>query len=159
MGMYTQLFITTDLKNDTPDSVIQILQYMQNANNERQETKPEIPDHPLFKTDRWDYMLICGSAYFEGPNFNKLKKKYQDNEASEWEFGNLSNFKNYDGEIDLFLDWLSPWISKSSCAELLGWVRYEEDDQPDLIYGLSGKLTRLQANCALPDELCISYKT
>jgi hypothetical protein len=40
-------------------------------------------------------------------------------------------FKNYDNEIDLFLDFIRPYLVTTG---FLGYKRYEEDDDPTLIY-------------------------
>ena len=34
----------------------------------------------------------------------------------------IGEFKNYDGEIDLFIDWISPYL----CNDLVGYSKYED---------------------------------
>ena len=62
MGMYTELNIGVDLAPSTPDNVIKILDYMLGD----EEVDVETPDHPLFQTERWRYMLMSDSYYFDG---------------------------------------------------------------------------------------------
>jgi hypothetical protein len=42
-----------------------------------------------------------------------------------------SNLKNYDSEIENFLDFISPYIETD---EFIGYMRYEESEKPTLIY-------------------------
>ena len=43
-----------------------------------------------------------------------------------------ADLKNYDGEIEKFLDWAKPYI-RPATGNCLGWVWYEEWDVPELI--------------------------
>ena len=44
-----------------------------------------------------------------------------------------ANLKNYGEEIRKFLDWITPYLEKYE-GEFLGFYRYEESEQPTLIY-------------------------
>ena len=44
-----------------------------------------------------------------------------------------SNVKNYDGEIQHFIDWITPCLDKHP-GDFLGFRRYEETEDPTLIY-------------------------
>jgi len=122
MGMYTELVLAVELKADTPQDVIDTLMgmvqgYGINSNQ----------DHLLFSTDRWQRMLNSGSAYFAGKPHSELVYDY---------YGciNLTirtNLKNYDGEIEHFLDWIKPYVYERGFA---GYKRYEECSEPTLIY-------------------------
>lgn len=124
MGMYTELFICCRVKND--ENVINILKYMLKDKN---STKPELPDHELFKTDRWEFMLI-GSSYYFVPEtvhcltWNKI--------GNYWSFINRSDFKNYDEEIAKFINWITPYVEDGD--EMIGYSRYEEDREPIIYY-------------------------
>lgn len=125
MGMYTELFISTRIK-DVPE-VIDILKDMISGNHIELE---QIPDHPFFYTTRWKHMLRCSSHYFV-PVASSLLEYSKIGDF--WVFTNRSDFKNYDNEIDLFVDWLNPYIDAIE-GEMVGYFRYEEDQEPTILY-------------------------
>ena len=128
MGMYTEINIGVKLyKKAIKDGVVDILEYMTDWDN----TKAiELPNHPLFETPRWDIMLKCGSAYFMGQPDSKVIRSKYDPDEDIW-LNVRSNLKNYDYEIELFLDWIQPYIKYD---EFIGYMRYEEFERPILIY-------------------------
>ena len=125
MGMYTELNLGLALIKDVPDEIVDILKYML---NDRTELVADLPSHPLFETCRWSYMLQCDSYYFDARTdssmeFDDIDKKYHLNVRT--------NLKNYDREIEEFLDFIEPYIDTWG---FLGYKRYEEDEDPILIY-------------------------
>ena len=122
MGMYTHLVLNVTLTKDTPQEVIDTINYMVGNTEE----KPPEQNHELFETDRWDFCLRCDSAYFMGQTNSIFTKQYDD-----WELTVNSNVKNYCGEYEKFLDYIQPYIRFN---EFLGFIRYEEWDHPTLIY-------------------------
>jgi hypothetical protein len=42
--------------------------------------------------------------------------------------------KNYNGEIEAFLDWLEPHDTGQSPMAFRGFIQYEEDERPTLIF-------------------------
>lgn len=123
MGMYTELNIGVSLRSDTPENIINVLRYMLGDPD-----KPELPDHPLFSTDRWTFMLRCDSYYFDGRTDSSMVR---DDIDDEYKLNVRCNLKNYSNEIDLFLDFIQPYLETEG---FLGYKRYEEDDDPTLIY-------------------------
>lgn len=120
MGMYTEVVISTMLNDDR--EAIAILKYMIGEGK-----KPDtLPDHPLFKTPRWDFMLTCNSHYHVPCSINHLE---YNKIAEEWIFVNRSDFKNYDSEVDHFFDWLMPYVAGDG---FIGYSYFEEDWQPKL---------------------------
>jgi hypothetical protein len=125
MGMYTELFIAARI---TPyPVVIEILKHMQNNDN---PAPAELPDHPFFKKERWNFMLQCTSYYFVPTVVHALE---WDEIGGHWSFVNFSNFKNYDNELASFIDWLTPYIENDN-REMIGYSRYEEEDEPTILY-------------------------
>ena len=121
MGMYTELVLGLEIDKD--EVIIQKLNYMLD------NTSDDIfIDDPFFKTLRWKYMLYCDSYYFDGQADSKL---VYDNIADTYYLNVRCNFKNYDNEIKLFLKWIAPHIITDG---FLGYMRYEEDENPTLIY-------------------------
>ena len=100
--MYTEIYLKVRLKEDTPSEVIDILKYMIEGDPELQ-VYSDLPDHPLFNTHRWDFMLRC-SSYYHVP-FNTVELRYN-NIAECYYLTGRSDLKNYDGEIAKFFDWI-----------------------------------------------------
>lgn len=124
--MYTEFHFNAALKEDVPSQVLQILQYML---NEREEM-PDTPDHELFDTNRWEHMLRCDSYYFEADTHSTLR---YDGISKHYYLCIRCNLKNYDQEINKFVDWIHPYLQGYS-GDFLGFSRYEESNEPILIY-------------------------
>ena len=130
MGMYTELVLAVEFRSDTPAYVFDMLKIMINDRG-----VPEtilLPDHPLFKTDRWTYMLRCDSACFPGESYVKL-----DESGRFTELTLRCSLKNYDSEIEWFLDFIKPYLQTDG---YLGYMRYELYDYPTLIYDNCGEI-------------------
>ena len=131
MGMYTELNIGVEIVSDP--IVIQKLNYMLDDAIEDVDI-----DHPLFtETERWKYMLLSDSYYFDGQTDSKLVRDnlYSDNPM--FYLNVRCNLKNYDDEIKLCMDWLCPYIKTEG---FLGYTRYENDYDPTLIYKENGEI-------------------
>lgn len=124
MGMYTEFFFRADLLDDTPEEVVNLLHAMTNG----AEYDGELPDHKLFTTQRWEYMLNCSSAYFPQPTQSLVSV----DKILGISVAIHTNFKNYGNEIELFCDWIDPYVNGFK-DDFLGYSLYEEDDEPDLI--------------------------
>ena len=118
MGMYTQLVINTKIRDDISNEIINILAFLFNGEELNEDI---IPEHKFFKCQRWELIGRCGyilsatSQYKGGYLFSK------------------SELKNYNNEIELFIDWLKPYICEYS-DEFIGYWLYEEYDKPELIF-------------------------
>lgn len=126
MGMYTEFHFNSCLKKDTPEEVINVLNYMLWVNEE----KPKLPKHELFETDRWQVMLKSDSYYFDADTCSILR---YDDIGKEYFLCIRSNLKNYCNEIRKFLDWIHPYLDKLD-GDFLGFYRYEETEYPTLIW-------------------------
>jgi len=124
MGMYTLLHLNFNLKMNTPSEVIRVLKVM---TSHESEIPDSLPNHPFFNCSRWRHMLLCGSAYFDEKPESSI---FPENGVSRVLV--TCNFKNYDNEIDLFMDWLNPYIDVPIGAKV-GFSRYEEDDENTMI--------------------------
>ena len=130
MSMYTEIYVKVVLKKDVDDNVINILKYMLGIDDVELEDF-EIPSHSLFKTDRWSSMLRSGSHYHIPYNV----KLFECNDISEnYYLVVRSDFKNYNGEIGKFFDWIAKKIEKDGDKTFIGYSLYEEDDEPKLYY-------------------------
>lgn len=129
MGMYTEFHFNAELKRDLPDEVVQALTYM--VKNEGEAYAFQLPDHPLFDCSRWHYMLQCDSYYFDMiPN---SQFEHDNIGSGSYYLSIRSNFKNYEDEIEKFIDWIKPYLNKLP-GDFLGFHRYEETEDPTLIY-------------------------
>jgi hypothetical protein len=123
MGMYTQLITSIRLVRDVPDEVVHAIQQMLAIPNKAEDV---LIDDPLFKTDRWRIMLTCGSVMFPG----QLRARFEKCSVVGWQLATMSQFKNYDEEVDKFIDWIAPYVRPGSRSMLMHW--YEEDPAPSV---------------------------
>ncbi len=132
MGMYTQLFLAVDFAPNTPDWLLDVLSYMTAVNNDELAPPANLPAHPLFLTSRWKYMLRCTSAYFSGETFYQF---YKPESKEDWNGVSLTvkcSLKNYDNEIEKFLDLITPYIDYSP-SQIIGFKQYEESSGPTIL--------------------------
>ena len=117
--MYTALHFAAELKKDTPEVVIDTLKSMVEGGLPFKEPK-ELPEHELFETDRWRYLFTMDSYYFAADTHATFRF---DEIAGAWFLTVTSNLKNYDSEIQKFIDWIMPFVSASE-GDFLGYSRY-----------------------------------
>lgn len=66
---------------------------------------------------------------------NPFSKIWYDNISKDYRISTRSNLKNYDDEIELFLDWIKPYIRSGSGLEnVYAYVLYEQDKIPTVYY-------------------------
>lgn len=138
MGMYTELVFGCNLKKNTPKEVIEAIEYMTGQRQYDDTVEPELNiinlNHELFDCRRWSWMLNSDSEYFEGVSTSRI---IEDNCFHDYRLSIRCNLKNYDNEIDKFINWIEPYID--CCGnELLGYKRYEENEFPTLYYSEIG---------------------
>jgi hypothetical protein len=126
MGMYTELHFNAELRADTPQPVLAVLRYMIGDNPD----PADLPAHPFFGCARWRNMLRSDSYYFAADTHCTLR---YDKNAGAHILCIRTNFKNYDSEIEQFIDWIMPYLEKHD-GEFLGFSRYAETNAPTLIY-------------------------
>lgn len=139
MGMYTELNISIEFKKETPQYVIDAMDIMADKNEIVRHLPNAIIHEPLFRTDRWRWMLHSDSYYFSGSQ--SLIWKF-DKIADAWFLTVRSNLKNYCNEIELFLKFIAPWIAESEY--FIGYMRYEVFEHPTLLYARNGAIITRQ---------------
>lgn len=127
MGMYTELNLGVALRPDTPDEILDLIHHMVCLYDEC-DPDIKIPDHPLFLSPRWRYMLHSDSYSFE---FHAESSMKYDRIRNGYTLNIRCSFKNYDNEIENFLDFIQPYLDE---AGYMGYMRYEEYEDPTLIY-------------------------
>ena len=122
MGMYTELFLQVNLKKETPEDVIKALKVMIGSSDEYID--------PPFDGERWEYMLRQSSHYHFPISVAKLEQLPYI--PGEYYLFVRCDFKNYDGELQKFLEWLAPWVC-SGDTHYQGHHMYEECEEPTRI--------------------------
>lgn len=130
MGMYTELIFGANCKADLLNEIdLAVLQYLFNNGPE----PIVLPDHPFFKCDRWKYITKSLSYYFAVRSpYASIK---HDKISETWNLSSRANLKNYDSEIEKFLDWIKPKLEQGSgYRDFYAIVCYEEQDEPTIYY-------------------------
>lgn len=136
MGMYTELNIGVEFKKDTPQDILNAVQYMIDNNYSQEFNK----DHELFQTSRWDWMLRSGGSYYFD---TKPSRSFLLDDVTETYFLSfVTNIKNYDNEWEKFLDYISPYVANQG---YVGTYRYEEEEYPSLVIINNGKYSLAKA--------------
>ncbi len=126
MGMYTELIFGASLKKETPEEVIETLKYLIGDRKDR-------PKESSFESPR-DILLFTGASYYFGVN-QSVSKMWRDNYSKQWAISTRANLKNYEDDIEKFLEWIKPWIdSGSGYREMYAIVLYEEFSEPTIYY-------------------------
>lgn len=117
--MYTQLKIGANLKKDVPNEIIEVLKYMCAMEN----TMNKFPfEHP----HRWrlEHLFIRGSSYFESPWHNLIFNA----DEGAWTLHASCNIKNYNGELQVFIEWFTPFVGSGFLDEdgTFATIFYEE---------------------------------
>lgn len=124
MGMYTELYFATKLSKDTPQTVLDLIERAISG-----QVQNDLPAHRFFACERWTQIFYGGgSYYFDAPCHQQLWPA--DSIDGCRHILILVNLKNYGGEIEAFLNWISPYVDGGGHV---GHMRYEEDDVPTLL--------------------------
>jgi len=114
------------LKKETPNEVIEALKYMIGEIEEKPKNFP-LPD------GRCECLFNGGSYYFA---VNKaVSKMWLDDTDRQWHISTRSNIKNYDSDIETFLEWVKPYIAGGSGGRgLYAITIHEEQGVPTIYY-------------------------
>jgi hypothetical protein len=130
MGFYQELVLTCNLKEDCPQQVIDILNYMlQTEKSSTHDTdNPNAPDHYFFEinNDEWKWFLN-DTYYFPGEPFAKLTHV----QSGFYQLTLRTMIKYGDEMVAAFLHWLVPY---SYTEGFVGYTRTDETPEIDLIY-------------------------
>lgn len=121
MGMYTELFFSAEFKDKLSDVDEAAVQFLFGDADRPQE----VPEHRFFECSRAYWMF--NSPRHAGPGVTLKIGDYYRHVTAHIEL------KNYEGEIEAFLDWVRPLLDNSA-GTCIGWTWYEENDNPTLIY-------------------------
>jgi len=138
MGMYTELALSVEFVKDIPDEVVEVLEYLVNGADE----PTRLPEHELFKLDRWQQLGRGSSYYFENPD--PVGDFHLDDITHHYHMTIWCNLKNYRGEIWAFCDWIAPYVDAKWGQRIVGFFRYEEDEVPSFVAFKQGKVKFLK---------------
>jgi hypothetical protein len=119
MGMYTEIYVNVDLKEDTPEEVINTLKAICEFDFDS--------DYLDNKPTRWSFLFGNGSYYTPRTSVSNLTF---DAIGNHWSLLGKGDIKNYENEIEQFFKYIEPWVEN----KFMGYIRYEEDDAPTLMY-------------------------
>lgn len=120
MGVYTELIFQGEVKFDIPKQIQELFDYFFGDSEELYlyiDKRDKLPDHCFFDCPRWRHIGHMSSYYF-----TPFPLRYM--QGKKFVFLRC-DLKNYDNEIELFLDWIRPYM-----VDFYGWHWYEEDEQP-----------------------------
>ena len=124
MGMYTELYLSCSLKPDLPENVKQVIEYLFNDPYFVLAEPEDLPVHEFFRTRNWSAIGTSCSYYFVPFSVSVFKENYLTMRC---------DLKNYEGEIEKFLDWIDPYLNHFE-GDHLGHYRHEENELPTLIF-------------------------
>ena len=115
MGYYTTFHAEIVLRKDIPKYLTQLLTQLVCDNC---YYGIALPEHPLFKCERWPSIFSRSGFLNEAPSFIRLPSGY-------YRITLRSVLKNYDDEIEKFVDWISPFIAGHKDRTCVGWQKGE----------------------------------
>jgi hypothetical protein len=140
MGQYTEIFVNVDLREDTPEEIIDTLKCMvfnvscvNNWDNDYFDHKVICYESDRFaelmndKPRRFPWLFTNGSYYTPYTQASELSYDYN---SKQWSLIGKGDIKNYCSSIETFFEWIAPY----SDTEFLGYSRYEGCDEPTLYY-------------------------
>ena len=118
MGMYTEIYVNVDLKEDTPKTIIATLQTICNG-----YTPEGVPSRAgnLFQDRSYYTPRTCVSHL----TYDEISK--------QWSLLGKGDLKNYEDEIEHFFNWIMPWV-EGWPGDFIGYHRYEEAQKPTLVF-------------------------
>lgn len=116
--MYTEIFVNVDFKDDVPDSVIETVRKV----CEKDFLWMDNNGHP----SRWGLLFNNGSCYTTNTEVAILSNC----KFSGWSLIGKGDIKNYESEIEKFFQFIAPWVVN----DFMGYMMYEEDSKPDLVF-------------------------
>lgn len=157
MGTYTKSVLDVTLKADVPQRVIDYLNWLVTdgwpssevsytvaAISDTYDKNPPFPDdHPYFKTGRY---CEVGKDYYGGPDESKGEVRSSLVLVNDrWVLHLHSHCKNYDSQLDLFYEWISPYCELAEGQVVGTWepepFGYDEDKWIKCLKVIDGKIT------------------
>lgn len=145
MGHYTRLKLDVQLQGDLPADVLAILQAMVAGNSH--EFATPLPAHPLFACRNWDVIGYGAHSVFDDVIAPPHLQRAGEGGATCWFLQMHFALKNYDNEIQQFLNWLGPYLACEP-GTLVGEWQTEEAWLDEEMGDLARRPTLLVAQAA-----------
>ena len=129
MGMYTEFVFGAMLHERTPKNVLRILENL--CEGEGDYNDLILPNHEFFACDRWRWIATMSSYYFGAPSHSTIVEDSQGGHR----ISIRANLKDYDNEIDKFVDWIKQYVEQGAGNRgLLGYQIYEGNTAPKMYW-------------------------
>jgi hypothetical protein len=126
MGMYTELIFGARLHENTPPEIIETCKYLFDIDHDKSKVIQDF-------CDMRNPVNGSGSYYFGV--IDPVAKMWFDKISKAWHLSSRCNIKNYEDEIETFLDWIKPHIADGSgMRDMYAIVMYEESAEPEIHY-------------------------
>lgn len=155
--MYTEFILGCNLSKDISKECVDAIDYVINGEEKKPKYKnPETYEeimhnrHYIERTTLEDdikkfireydlYYLFGSSSYYFG-GASPVSKFYYDDIDNEYHITIRSDLKNYTGQIEKFINYITPYVVQGSGYphEIFAYVQYEEDEFPT-IYAMDGE--------------------
>ncbi len=121
MGMYTEIYVNVDLKEDTPQKILDVLRAMcYEHDSEALNGYPQ----------SWRYLFNDGSYYTPRTSCANFT---QDSIDGQWSLLGKGDIKNYESEIETFFAFILPHVDGMT-GDFVGYHRYEVNQAPTLVF-------------------------
>lgn len=134
MSTYTNFKCKIHLRSDTPEEVVSLIDKTVKGDIGVDKVifhSSDVPDssidHIFFQCERWYFLFLStnwGST--EGAKFYRS--------GNHWVLELDTEFKNYDDEIEKFVDWITPYVAGRKKKQYIGNYRVEYSDHPINLY-------------------------
>lgn len=126
MGDYTRFEFNAVLRKDTPKEVLDVLAFALDGDTDCDTLPPfDLPEHPFFRTEHW-LSIFWGATSIHPDTLpeNGRPNPVLEEGADGLRLKVLSSFKNYDGEVKSFCDWIGPYLNVEDGTEV-GSTQFE----------------------------------
>ncbi len=142
MSLHFDFALACYIKPDTPQQVLDTLQYMTRTEDYNFDQPPR---HPFFQDEYWRNMLkaLMDSTCFPGQFGGTFRRVHRYTQANVEAYRYMLSFRCYMLEDEFhenwwpFAQWIAPYSESTGCV---GYYREEFDWQPTLIYFRDGKV-------------------
>ena len=127
MGFYTELIFGPTLKIDTPDHVIETLRFMGG------EIDSPPNNYPFSLDSRLGRRFLVRSSYCSAVSKGLF---FIEKDMNMYTVSARCSLKNYENEIEKFLNWIKPWIDIGSGQKDFYAIVIDEKSTTPTIYYL-----------------------
>lgn len=131
MGTYSELIFGAGLKENTPKEIIDAIKWLLDNTKDESDYPAVLPQD--LKESRLSWMFNSGGSYYFGSISGYSEFKY-DEIGNFWRLNARFNIKNYENEIEGFLNWIKPYLEQGSGGKEFYAIVTTEDGEPKIYY-------------------------